>query len=298
MNEKPKWLEKLVNLPDVNANIKLFGGHKQYVPYGWIAERETHFVFEVMFILEGKQQTVFEGRTYIFSTGDIVLIPPGNSHENSCVSEEGMEYFCAHFDIDDPMVQQSLLMYCSILLQPDNPEYRTIQEILTSYVNLLDYSKFTIKEKLMVERLLIELVMGLLEYAEQEQIKVEHSDNTSLVLAKSIADTIQLNFRAFTERPTDENRLLLSIDYVADSLNISKSTMLKVFKKVYSISPKKYLDQLKYNEAKFLLHQPKLSVGEIAEVIGYQNASHFSRQFKQWSHYSPIDYRKNKENEH
>lgn len=291
MNEKPEWLKKIANLPEIDMNMKFFGGHQQKVPFGWVAERETHFAFEIMIILEGTQRTEFEGRSYDFVEGDIILIPPGTSHENSCVSKEGMRYFCVHFDIDDPGIQQNLLMYCPIKLSKDNDFFQEIERVLYTYIKLLEKDDFSLREKLLVEKLLIELVLSLLDYATFEQEKMATSDNSTLVLAKSIADTIQQNFRSFTEYPLEENRQLISMNYIAASLNISESTMLKVFRKVYSVSPKRYLDQLRYNQSKFLLHQPKLSVNEIAEIIGYQNLSHFSRQFKKWSNLSPKEYR-------
>lgn len=291
MNENPEWLNKIATLPEINTNIKLFGGHKQRVDYPWVAERETHFSFEVMIILSGVQHTEFSGRSYDFSEGSIILIPPGTSHENSCGSKDGLKYFCAHFDIDDPSIQQTFLMYCPILLRKENKAYQDIQHVLQTYVTLLDQDSFDLKQKLVVEKLLIELVIALLDYANYEQIKMASSDNSTLVLAKAIADTIQQNFRKFTKNPMDENRHLLSMHYVASILNISESTMLKILKKVYGVSPKRYLDQLRYNESKFLLHQPNLSISEIAEVVGYQNLSHFSRQFKTWGDVSPNEYR-------
>ena len=106
----------------------------------------------------------------------------------------------------------------------------------------------------MTEKLLIELMLSLYDYTLLEQNIATLSDNSSLILAKSIADTIQQNFRTFTKQPIKENQQLLSMHEIAYALNISESTMLKVFRKVYSISPKNYLDQLRYNESKFLLH--------------------------------------------
>lgn len=291
MNEKPEWLKKIANLPEINTNMKFFGGHQQKVPFGWKAERETHFAFEIMIILEGIQRTDFDSRSYEFQSGDILLIPPGTSHENSCVSQEGMKYFCVHFDIDDPGIQQNLLMYCPVNLRKDNIMFERIKELLATYVELLEHETFSLQDKLLVEKLLIELVIFLLDYASYEQEKIAASDNSSLVLAKSIADTIQQNFRTFTEYPLEENRSLLATNLVAEAMSISESTMLKVFKKVYGVSPKQYLDQLRYNESKFLLHQPNLSISEITEIIGYQNLSHFSRQFKRWSGMSPKEYR-------
>lgn len=292
MNKKPKWLESIVNLPDIDINIKSFGGHKQVVSYPWSVETETHFVFEVMLIIDGEQKTSFEGFTTYSKKDSIMLIPPGMAHTNSCESVFGLSYFCLHFDISDPSIQKALLMYCPISLDSNNEYFNEIKHVLYHYVDLLEKNEFSLKDKLYVEKLLIELILSLVNYADCEHEKIVVGDQTSLVLAKQIGSSIQGNFRKFTQEPTEDNRFLLSIPYVAKNLGISESMMLKEFKKVYFISPKNYLDKLRFNEAQFLLQQPKLSINEISEIVGYQNVSHFSRQFKKWSGYSPNNYKK------
>ena len=291
MNKEPEWLKNIISLPEINMNMKFFGGHQQSVPLGWKNEREAHFAFEIMIILDGVQQTKFDGCSFNCYQDDIILIPPGMPHENSCISPTGMHYFCVHFDIDDPEIQLNILMLCSVKLNKNNDSFPKIKSVLQKYITLIETNTFSLREKLMTEKLLIELMLSLYDYTLLEQNIATLSDNSSLILAKSIADTIQQNFRTFTKQPIKENQQLLSMHEIAYALNISESTMLKVFRKVYSISPKNYLDQLRYNELKFLLHQPNLPISEIAETIGYQNLSHFSRQFKQWSNLSPKEYR-------
>ncbi|MGX4686091.1 AraC family transcriptional regulator [Vagococcus sp. JNUCC 83] len=292
MNKKPIWLESIVNLPDIDINIKSFGGHKQEVTYPWSVETETHFVFEIMLIISGQQKTTFEGFTTYSSENSIMLIPPGMAHTNSCESKNGLSYFCLHFDISDPSIQQALLMYCPISLDKNNKYFEDIKNVLYNYVFLLERQEFNLQDKLYVEKQLIELILSLVNYADCEEKNENVSNGTALVLAKQIGNCIQSNFRKFTEAPTDENRYLLSIPYVAKELGMSESMMLKEFKKVYFISPKNYLDKLRFNEARFLLQQPKLSINEISEIVGYQNVSHFSRQFKKWSGYSPNKYKR------
>ncbi|MHC5268793.1 helix-turn-helix domain-containing protein [Enterococcus sp. LJL98] len=294
MNHTPEWLKKIIRIPDMQTSIKIFGGHKQTVSQGWKAARETHLAFELMFILSGVQQTELSGMTYEFNTNDMILIAPGIPHENQCISKEELTYFCIHFDIDDPVVQQKLLMYCPLLLRKENPSYANLEKIIQDYLMILAMKKFEIKDRLRVQQLVIELVIQLLEYADYEQVEVKSSDNLTLILATEIAEALQANLRQFMKDPKEENLDLLSLHRIAESFNISESRMLKVFKKVYAVSPKYYLDQLRYNESRYLLHQPSLSIGEISEVIGYQNASHFSRQFKRWNGQSPKEYRQNK----
>lgn len=291
MNKTPEWLKNIVRIPDMHTNIKIFGGHQQEVPYQWKVDRESHFAFEINYIISGVQQTTFSGSSYEFKTGDMILIPPGIPHENQCISKEGLTYFCMHFDIDDPAIQQKLIMYCTILLKKDNQSYSSIKTVIHEYISLLTEDKFDIQGRLRVQQLVIELVIHLLNYADFEQVKVKSSDNTTLILAIEIAELLQENLRKFMENPIEENQQLLSLNLLSHAFGISESTMLKAFKKVYSVSPKYYLDQLRYNESRYLLHQPGLSISEIAEIIGYQNLSHFSRQFKKWNGQSPKQYR-------
>lgn len=292
MRPVPDWLQKLVSLPTIDVNIKTFGGHKQGVAYQWQVEKETHFAFEIILMIRGVQETRFEHEIRHLAAGEVMLIPPGVPHENSCISPAGMEYYCMHFDIDDPFIQEQLLLYCPLVLDPQVPAYHQICSILSSFVELLSSAEMNVRQKLFVEKLLIELVICLLDYADSQKQELENSDNEAIILARQIASGIQENFRCYTENPSEDKLQLLSLETVASNLGISDSTMLKVFKKVYAATPKHYQNQLRYNEAKFLLHQPHLPINEIAELVGYQNSSHFSRQFKKWSSLSPLQYRK------
>lgn len=290
MNPTPDWLKKLTNLPELDSYIRTFGGHKQAVTKGWSAPLETHFAFEIIMIISGSQTTRFSGMTISATTGDIMLIPPGIPHENLCDDPLGLEYFCLHFDIGDPSIQHELLMYCPIMLSKTAQSFPSISSTLLTFISLLDKSSFTLQDKLQVEISLFQLIYFLLDYSNENKQVLDTSSSSTLVSARLIAETIRRNFRAYTQEPTSENSSLLSIAEIAKQMNMSQSTMLTIFKKVYSISPKQYLDQIKFNEAKFLLQQPQLSIAEITEIIGYQNASHFSRQFKFWSGLSPKNY--------
>lgn len=48
----------------------------------------------------------------------------------------------------------------------------------------------------------------------------------------------------------------------------------------------------KYTQAMMLLNQKELSIEKIAETLGYQDPSNFTRAFKRWAHVSPSLYRK------
>ena len=39
---------------------------------------------------------------YELQAGDILLVPPGFKHTIHCNDQNGLHYFCAHFNVDDP----------------------------------------------------------------------------------------------------------------------------------------------------------------------------------------------------
>nr|WP_275942616.1 helix-turn-helix domain-containing protein [Paenibacillus alba] len=78
---------------------------------------------------------------------------------------------------------------------------------------------------------------------------------------------------------------------VAKEMNLSRSQCSKLFSKVYGLSPRQYVSQQKLKLAKELLVTTHLSMTDIADKLGFQSASHFSRQFRRWTGQSPSEFR-------
>ncbi|MBE1305238.1 AraC family transcriptional regulator [Clostridium botulinum] len=285
------WLDEVKKLPSVDSNIRFFGGHKHRVEKGWSVSEEYHYAFEILIVLDGKQLTKANQHEYIINKNELILIPPGYRHTNTCISEEGMTYFCAHFDIDEPQIHHDLICYCNFIFTEENEIHPHLKNILIKWINLLNADTSSILTKLQTEIILIELVTELLKYCETKKVLDVESNDNRLYYARCISEKIKQNFREFSLNPSEDKLETLTIKYIANQLNISTGYLLVNFKSVYNISPKSYLNQLKFNEAKILLGQPNISLSEISERIGYRNVSHFSRQFKLWSGISPYEFR-------
>lgn len=67
---------------------------------------------------------------------------------------------------------------------------------------------------------------------------------------------------------------------LCEYLQISPSTLGRMFRKHVGKSPSFYHQSLKMNQAKALLHSGKMSVKEIAYQLGYRHPNDFSRAFK------------------
>jgi AraC-like DNA-binding protein len=81
----------------------------------------------------------------------------------------------------------------------------------------------------------------------------------------------------------------LSVEDVARHVANSPSQFAHRFRAVAGVSPMRYLKQLRLQEAQLLLLSG-LRVSEVAARVGYESASHFTRDFKTCFRATPGDY--------
>ena len=66
-----------------------------------------------------------------------------------------------------------------------------------------------------------------------------------------------------------------------------------MFKKVANVTPNEYLISIRISNAKQLLSESNLSVAQIAEMCGFNDASYFSYYFKKTFGITPREYKEN-----
>lgn len=85
----------------------------------------------------------------------------------------------------------------------------------------------------------------------------------------------------------------LSMDDIAASVFRSNDYIQKQFKQVYGMTPYGYYMELKLRCAKSLLQQTNLSIGQIADRLGYKSDRYFSARFRKNVGVTAMAYRKN-----
>jgi transcriptional regulator GlxA family with amidase domain len=83
----------------------------------------------------------------------------------------------------------------------------------------------------------------------------------------------------------------LPISEIARHVHLSPWHFIRLFKAETSVSPKRYLHQLKLKRAEELLGESFLSVKEVAANLGFGDRSNFSREFKKMSGLTPSEFR-------
>ena len=141
---------------------------------------------------------------------------------------------------------------------------------------------------------------------------------TRFLLKPSKLDEIHDALRAATERlsaqtPAEENREnryaqshivnhaiaymeahyaeKLTLQEVADSCYVSQWHLSKLLNKQTDGTFYDTLNEIRIREAKRLLSDPKLRVGDIGALVGYQDSAHFARVFKKLTGMSANEYR-------
>ncbi|MBS5914266.1 helix-turn-helix domain-containing protein [Paenibacillus macerans] len=84
----------------------------------------------------------------------------------------------------------------------------------------------------------------------------------------------------------------ISLDEAAGHLHLNPSYFSRLFKKETGMTFIEYITRMKMERAKELLDGTRHSVGEIGEMLGYDNQSYFIKTFKGYTGATPMEYRR------
>ncbi|MFD1952948.1 AraC family ligand binding domain-containing protein [Paenibacillus thailandensis] len=264
-------------LPAIDWNVKLYGAHMQRVSKGWTVPQESHHAFELILILKGTQTTEMENVGYELKAGDILLIPPGFKHVNRSAREEGLTYFVAHFNVDNALFRQEMTRHSQFYFPSGDETNVRLKAAMMKWIELLQERgcDYTSADLFRIQAGLFE-IFGIL--AEQASAGIEHSVSPAAgQYARLIAEAIKAKFEPGKLAKYGENERDVRIEAIAVSLNISPGYALEVFQKVYGMSPRKYLSELKLHEAKQLILQPDLALSAVASLTGVFQHSPFQQ---------------------
>lgn len=142
---------------------------------------------------------------------------------------------------------------------------------------LTDYLANGLKNAELLQSYLFALIC---ELNEAYEARLPAAQGQAFALSVRFRELLQVHFKS----------LYLVADY-AKLLHISPNHLNKAVKSATGKSPTQWIDEAILLEAKVLLGQTKLTVGEIAAEIGMADASYFSRFFKKMENCAPLEYR-------
>jgi len=132
-----------------------------------------------------------------------------------------------------------------------------------------------------VSTVLIQLLFKIYELSKQKLVVIPTAGSEKSTHVKHIKAWIDQHFNQS-----------ISLDNIAENLNISKYYMSRIFKDVTGYTIMQYLMSCRINRAKYLLEiHPQKSILEVALESGFEDSSHFSRYFRKQMKITPTEYR-------
>lgn len=121
------------------------------------------------------------------------------------------------------------------------------------------------------------------QMAEQEasELRLQLKSRDSMLLS-NIAEIIEQHI----------NDSSLSVPSLSEMLAMSQSSLTRQVKLLTGSTVQEYIQKVRMDKAADMLKNSEMSVGEIAVACGYDDASYFSRVFKQRFQQSPSQYRR------
>jgi AraC-like DNA-binding protein len=81
------------------------------------------------------------------------------------------------------------------------------------------------------------------------------------------------------------------LEELARASCLSKFHLLRLFKATFEVPPLEYADRCRVERGKALLRQTRLSIGQVAERLGYESQSAFAKMFRRHVGVTPRNFR-------
>lgn len=252
----------------------------------WHEEAEIDFIHNGSAEYQAGSE-VFEGQP-----GDIMFFAPGTLHAVRSLPGRSVETDVLIFHPD--MLGANGKDQCALsflrplikgtkkpiaCIHPGDEGYSALsaclKELFTSQYEQTPYSELKLREKLF-------LFLCLLY--ENGYIKDVTENRTALHYTDQVKTALNYIQNHYQEQ--------ITIEQLANLCHFSKPYFMSFFRQAVGLSCMEYILQLRLKLAENLLRTTDRPVAEIALECGYRNLSNFNRQFKDYYHTTPREYRK------
>lgn len=247
--------------PIISANY-----HKRFADYK--LEKHYHEYFQLIYITDG-EMSLYADKKYECHEGDIIIIPPYQSHSIS--SKDGYRQLGVEFEAcSDPRNQHYALAnpVKSVVYYSYAPKFLTMANEIIKWINDLSLDSIN--------------------------IRMTYINLFLLLVANRQANYQSSNFGTRLSEYLDQNLdREISISEISDRLSVSSSHLQRLCHQYFGMGVKTLFNKKRFAKACILLIDTQLSAKEIGMEIGFSTAANFSSFFKKHSGVTPLTYRKN-----
>ncbi|NGT48388.1 AraC family transcriptional regulator [Clostridium perfringens] len=235
----------------------------------------------IHYVTKGYGTFKFNGKVYNLKQGDIFILLKGMQVEYVASIDDPWEYYWIGFsgsNANEYLNRTSITDSCVANCE----ENSKIPQII---LNMCEISKTYNPSRSDDILLLKELYSLLYALIEEFPKPFEYKDKELHTYIQDALNFINSNYMHS-----------ITVQEIADYVNLSRSYLYKMFIKNLGISPQRYLINLRMYKATLLLKSTKLPIGEVASSVGYSDSLLFSKTFSKHFSMSPLNYRNNQVN--
>ena len=226
-------------------------------------------VYLVHFIKSGKGTLLINNEIYHLKENDAFIIRPNQKAKYISDAEEPWKYSYFSFSgiLAYSLLEETVFKNNNcVFTMPNN----NITDIIADGLAVVSESKS-------VSICTLEYLAKLLNEFVIDPICAKDDQN---ILITQIENFIKKNYM------TD-----IQINEIADTFNVSRNYLFRVFKKNKGISLKNYISNMKIQEAKSMLITTDIPISQISEMLGFKTYSAFFKMFKSITNTTPKEYR-------
>ena len=248
----------------------------------WENELHCHNYFQMVGILSGSGRFYVEDHSYPIEEEQIYLLAPQQMHaiHRGEKSDAPLHILDVKFTIADPILFEDLERAGSMFrLQQFDWFLRFFDRILTESERKAPYYYSIINGYLL--EILVRIVRERSGIgAEMPEAEPPHIEMFKGVDVAALMQYIDFNYSR-----------IICLEDLSTLAGVNKTTLISIFKELYGTTPIRYINRIRLVKARELLVNTDASIGEIAELVGFQSIHYFSRFFKAKENCTPMEYR-------
>lgn len=247
----------------------------------WETDPHNHMFFQMIAFTHGSGKIKIEDKSYTISSGQIYLVSPQQTHSIQSSPNDSAHIMDIKFSVNNLHLFSALKDIPYPFISSDfNWFIKKFEKIISESLSQQEYYYALICNILfdMLVHIIRELKGTEIKHiSTYEDVKTEIYKGINV---QSLLEYIQFNYAS-----------IISLDDLIEVAHTNKTTLTVIFKDLFDTTPIKYINSIRMNKAKELLTNTDISIGEIAELTGFQSIHYFSRFFKTREAITPIEYR-------
>ncbi|WP_042342114.1 AraC family transcriptional regulator [Bacillus timonensis] len=260
-----------------------------------MVDYHSHQEYEIYFFHSGSCRYLIKNQIYDLEPGDILLMDGKSLHKPIVSLDKEYIRSVVHFSpqwIESVLKELKALYLLDVFRKlhhcfirtNENQQSKQLEKLICRLDELFrtsdDNESFMAETEMKILLIQILLLVNKMGRANSYRKPDKKDEKTDYV--ENIVTFIQENYM-------DK----LTVDSIAQSLNLSKSYLSHLFKEMTGFTVMEYLMATRLTQAKIkLVMEPDKPLKDVAFDCGFESASHFSRYFKQKVGENPKDYRK------